>query len=79
MASRPPWFRPPRPRHLDSGSSVPVDLTSIDADEYCAGLSGGPRGDDSEELGTMDLFGAFEVVDGDDGVGTAMPSSTTAW
>jgi hypothetical protein len=57
---------------------VHVDLTSIDADEYRAGLNSGPRGDDNEDLRTMDLFGAFGAVDGDDGVGMATPSSTTS-
>jgi hypothetical protein len=57
---------------------VPVDLTSIDADEYRAGLNCGPQGDDGEDLGTADLFGAFGVVDGDDGVGMATPSSTAS-
>jgi hypothetical protein len=57
---------------------VPMDLTSIDTDEYHAGLNGGPRGDDSEDLGTTDLFGAFGAVDGDDGVRMATPSSTTS-
>jgi hypothetical protein len=42
IASRPPWFHPPRPRHLSGGSSVPVDLTSIDADEYRGDPNGGP-------------------------------------
>jgi hypothetical protein len=55
---------------------VPVDLTSIDVDEYCAGLNGGPQGDDSEDLGTADLFGAFEAMNGDDDVGMATLSST---
>jgi hypothetical protein len=54
---------------------VPVDLTSIDADEYRACINGGPQGDDDEDLGTADLFGAFEAIDGDDGVGTSTPSS----
>jgi hypothetical protein len=67
--------RPPRSRHLDGGSSVPVDLTSIDADEYRAGFNCGPRGDDSEDLGTADLFGAFGAMDGDDGIRMATPSS----
>jgi hypothetical protein len=75
MATRPPPFCPPRPRHLSSGSSVPVDLTSIDVDEYHVGLNPGPRGDDNEDLGTTDLFG---VVDGDDGIRMAMPISTTS-
>jgi hypothetical protein len=57
---------------------VPMDLTSIDADEYLAGLNGGPRADDSEDLGTTDLFGAFGAVDCDDGVRMATPSSTTS-
>jgi hypothetical protein len=57
---------------------VPVDLTSIDADEYHAGLNCGPRGDDGEDLGTADLFGAFGAVDGDDGIGMATPSSTAS-
>jgi hypothetical protein len=52
---------------------VPVDLTSIDVDEYRAGLNGGPQGDDGEDLGIADLFG---VVDGDDCVGMATPCST---
>jgi hypothetical protein len=78
MASRPPRFRPPHSRHLGDGNSVPVDLTSIDADEYRASINGGPQGDDDEDLGTADLFGAFEAVDGDDGVGTATPSSTAS-
>jgi hypothetical protein len=55
---------------------VPVNLTSIDVDEYRAGLNCGPRGDDGEDLGTVDIFGAFGAMDGDDGVGMATPSST---
>jgi hypothetical protein len=54
---------------------VPVVLTSIDVDEYHASLNGGPRGDDSEDLETTDLFGA---VDGDDGVRIATQSSTAS-
>jgi hypothetical protein len=50
-----------------------MDLTSIDVDEYRAGLNGEPWGDD---LGTTDLFGAFGAMDGDDGVRMATPSST---
>jgi hypothetical protein len=50
---------------------VPVDLTSINTDKYRAGLNGGPRGDDDEDLETADLFG---VVDGDDGVRMATPN-----
>jgi hypothetical protein len=74
MASRPPRFHPPRPSP-GGGSTVSVDLTSLDANEYHAGLNGGPRGDDGEDLGTADLFGA---VDGDDGVGMATPSNTVS-
>jgi hypothetical protein len=50
----------------------PVDLTSIDTNEYLVGLNGGPRGDDGKDLGTANLFG---VVDGDDGVGMSTLSS----
>jgi hypothetical protein len=62
---------PPRARPIGCGSSVPVDLTSINTDKYRAGLNGGPRGDDDEDLETADLFG---VVDGDDGVRMATPN-----
>jgi hypothetical protein len=57
---------------LRSAIPRPVDLTSIDADEYLVGLNGGPRGDNGKDLGTANLFG---VVDGDDGVGMSMLSS----
>jgi hypothetical protein len=57
---------------------MPVDLTSIDADKYRAGLNSGPRGDDGEDLGSADLFGDFGAVDGDDGVRMATPSSTAS-
>jgi hypothetical protein len=74
MALRPPQFCPPRSRP-GGDSSVPMNLTSIDADEYRAGYNGGPQGDDGEDLRTADLF---RVVDGDDGVGMATPSSTAS-
>jgi hypothetical protein len=51
---------------------VPVDLISINANEYLIGPNDKLQGDDDEDLGTADLFGA---VDGDDGVGMATQSS----
>jgi hypothetical protein len=41
-----------------------VDLTSTNTNEYRAGLNSGPQGDDSEDLGTVDLFGDSEAMDG---------------
>jgi hypothetical protein len=55
-----------------------VDLTSTNTNEYRAGLNSGPQGDDSEDLGTVDLFGDFEAMDGGDGVGMATPRSTVS-
>jgi hypothetical protein len=66
-------LRPPRLRPIDDDSSMPVDLISIDADEYHAGFNCGLQGDDDEDLKTVDLFGA---VDGDDSIEMATPSST---
>jgi hypothetical protein len=66
-------LRPPRLRPIDDDSSMPVDLTSIDANEYRAGFNCGLQGDDDEDLKTVDLFG---VVDGDDSIEMATPSST---
>jgi hypothetical protein len=60
----PPHFRPPRLRSIRGvgGSSTPVDVdveaTSIDANEYLAGLHDIPRGDDDKDLGAADLIGA---------------------
>jgi hypothetical protein len=67
MASRsgvPPRFGSPWPRHVD------VDPTSIDADDYRAGLDA-----DGVDLGRADLFGASDGGDG--GNGMATPSSNT--
>jgi hypothetical protein len=68
MASRsgvPPRFRSPRLRHVD------VDLTSINADDYRAGLDA-----DGVDLGRADLFGASDGGDG--GNEMATPSSNTS-
>jgi hypothetical protein len=57
MASRsgvPPRFRSPRLRHVD----VDVDSTSIDTDDYRAGLDA-----DGVDLGRADLFGASDGGD----------------
>jgi hypothetical protein len=67
MVSRsgvPPRFLSPRPRHVD----VDLDLTSIDTDDYHAGLDA-----DGEDLGRADLFDANDG--GDNGNGMATPSS----
>jgi hypothetical protein len=66
MASRsgvPPRLRSPRPRH--------VDPTSIDADDYRAGLDV-----DGVDLGRADLFSASDGGDGRNGMAT--PSSNTS-
>jgi hypothetical protein len=68
MASRsgvPPQFRSPRLRHVD------VDPTSINADDYRAGLDA-----DSVDLERADLFGVSDGGDG--GNKMATPSSNTS-
>jgi hypothetical protein len=70
MASRsgvPPRFRSPRLRHVD----VDVDPTSINANDYRAGLDA-----DGVDLERADLFGASDGGDG--GNEMATPSSNTS-
>jgi hypothetical protein len=70
MASRsgvPPRFESPRPRHVD------VDPTSIDADDYRAGLDA-----DGVDLGRADLFGASDGGDGGNGMATPSSNMNTA-
>jgi hypothetical protein len=76
---------PQRRWHLgadDISTHVDVDLeaTSIDADEYLAGLHDGPRGDDNEDLGAADLFDARARDADDDGdrMATLIPSSNAS-
>jgi hypothetical protein len=59
---------------------VDLEATSIDADEYLAGIHGGPRGDGDKDLRAIDLFGARErdANDGDDGMVTPTPSSNAS-
>jgi hypothetical protein len=70
MTSRsgvPPRFRSPRLRRVD----VDLDPTSIDVDDYRAGLDA-----DGENLGRADLFVASDG--GDSGNEMATPSSNTS-
>jgi hypothetical protein len=90
MASRnnlpPPHFCPPRLRSIRGagGSSAPRDVdleaTSINVDEYLAGLHDGQRGDDGEDLSAANLFGAKarNANDGGDRMAMLTPSSNAS-
>jgi hypothetical protein len=56
--------------------TVFTGLTSKPMATIFSSLDCGLRGDDGEDLVTVDLFGAFGAVDGDDDVRLATPSST---
>jgi hypothetical protein len=59
---------------------VDLEATSIDVDEYLAGLHIGPQGDDGEDLSVADLFGAGarNADDSGDGMAMPMPSSNVS-